>query len=136
MPPDSQVFPRGPALPGRGLPCTPCGGPRSDRRANRVCRQHQLTIDRWSVVSIARHIEVPAGIFEDCLCVRRRAHVIGDTPGFEDEDKTYCFARGVGKVFEHDRRDQLVECLAHVCRDGVCDPATGPPCDWYQLDGT
>lgn len=66
----------------------------------------ETTEERWSVDSISRRIEVPAGVFEDCLCVRRQV----EDP-IDPEDKTYCFAKDIGKVYELDRGN-LVECLA------------------------
>lgn len=88
--------------------------------------------NQWSVVFIGRRIEVPAGAFEHTLCVRRR-----DTTNPGDmRDVTYCFAQGIGKVYELDAGTQ-VECLTEYCLAGTpCEPAapTGYPCDRDELE--
>ncbi len=80
------------------------------------------TTDRWDVQYVDHTIDVPAGHFEHCLCVRRQ----GST-----SNKTYCFAKGVGKVYELDRNN-LVECLSAYRID---NDTAGPPADWrYDCD--
>lgn len=85
--------------------------------------------DHWEVQSIDATIDVPAGHFEDCLCVRR----ISDD---HRSDQTYCFAEGVGKVYELDRPDH-VECLASYEIDAdTWGPRDGPEhgCDENQVE--
>ncbi|MSP17291.1 MAG: hypothetical protein EXR73_11920 [Myxococcales bacterium] len=49
--------------------------------------------EAWSVVAVDESVTVPAGTFS-CLRVRRMGSAVGQS------DKTYYFARGVGKVKE------------------------------------
>ena len=93
------------------------------------------TEEEWSVVSIAERIEVPAGAFDDCLCVRRAV----DDPA-DPQDKTFCFARGIGKVYELDKGN-AVECLSEYCVDDAdCEPDGVPdgdpayPCEVRTFD--
>ncbi len=75
--------------------------------------------EEWSVQYLSRTIDVPAGHFEECLCVRRKGSA--DVP-----DSTFCFAKGIGKVYELERPFH-VECLESYHID---DDTWGPPPDW------
>jgi hypothetical protein len=59
---------------------------------------------QWTVVSVGAPCAVEAGSFDDCLVVRRRVVAGGEA------DKTFTFARGVGKVKEEG--GQIEELLA------------------------
>jgi hypothetical protein len=85
--------------------------------------------DQWEVQSVDETIDVPAGHFENCLCVRR---ISSD----HRSDQTYCFAKGIGKVYELDRPDH-VECLADYRIDAdTWGPRDGPEhgCDENQIE--
>jgi hypothetical protein len=83
--------------------------------------------DEWNVRYVDHTIQVPAGPFEHCLCVRRK-NAKGDV--------TYCFAEGIGKVYEVENNDH-VECLAdyHIDADTeASSPDWELECDPNQLE--
>lgn len=92
----------------------------------------KTSTEEWTVASVGRRIEVPAGAFEDTLCVVRA----DSTDPQDPREVTYCFARGIGKVYEIDDGNR-VECLTEYCVDGgPCEPVGGPSygCDEDELD--
>jgi hypothetical protein len=63
-------------------------------------------VEHWEVVAVDTPVRVPAGDF--CALQVRRTSTVGGSDG---SDKTYWFARGVGKIKEvgEDRTEELVD---------------------------
>jgi hypothetical protein len=63
-------------------------------------------VERWEVIAVDAAVRVPAGDF--CALQVRRTSTVGGSDG---SDKTYWFARGVGKIKEigDDRTEELVD---------------------------
>jgi hypothetical protein len=70
-----------------------------------------MVTDIWSVTGIGREVETDTGTFTDTLCHKRVEYEGGAGDG---STKEYCWAKGIGKVWERDVSNKTEE-LVSVC---------------------